>query len=325
MWVAMGAGAVVLFVGLWLYVNRGPGRSELLDASFPESRPTGEPIAVARAVRAGDAFESGIQAKALVRLSLDESAAGQGMRLDLKLRAREDVVAREGGPGFESRVSYSVDTLETDLPGMHRAVWDAIPPSGGAPATLRFDRAADGTPARGGLRPLPAGPDPRTILERVLAGFSDPSACRVPPRPVRVGEAWELAEVADLAEVGRVVRWAAGLEGDGFPVLSSKGRAWAEGREERGGEACLRVRFRAVLEMSGDVVAPAVPGTVSLGARVEGTAWVALATGIVVEEDLDAALESVHAAKSGTRFERKVTHRVHRVTKRLQSGPPGGR
>lgn len=324
----MGAGAVALFGGLWLYANRGPGRSALLDAGLPESRPTGEPIAVARAVRAGDAFESEIGVKALVRLSVDESAAGQGMRLDATLRAREDVVAREGG-GFESRVSYSVDRLDTDMRGMHREVWDAISPPSGAPATLRFDRAADGTPVRATLRPLPAGPDPRTMLERLLAGFSDPSACGVPPRPVRAGETWDLAEVADVAAVGRVVRWAAGLEGDGFPALSAKGRAWAEAREERGGEEALRTRFRLVVEISGAVVAPAVPGTVTLAAKVEGTAWVALATGIVVEEDLDAALESVHAAKDGRKFERKVTHHVHRTTKRVAAGPrpdpPDGR
>jgi hypothetical protein len=139
-------------------------------------------------------------------------------------------------------------------------------------------------PAVGG----PSSKEQRKVLDSVLCGLGDVSTNYLPPRPVRLGEVWDLDEAVDLPGILTVVKYVARTDEypGGYPEIRRVGKVAAEALESRDGEPCLRLRLVVYVTQEGEAVAPALPGRVSTAAKIDGHVWISASKGTLWEQDL---------------------------------------
>jgi hypothetical protein len=274
---------------------------------------------VGHGVKPGDLFVTRLEFQSGVILGFDTPDPFDGMRLDGLVRIGHGVTERPGG--LRSTVRVVLDRVTATYGPMREAV--AGPLQGeGSPYTVTFDREADG-------RPVPAGASgggeaahaQRRAVDTVTAGLGDLRTNWVPDRPIRLGEAWDVTDVADiLPNVLEMLRRAAGTQGPGYPEPEVRGRVGAEALEDRGGEPCVRLRVACGARVEGYAKPPAVATWLTAAARVEGTIWVSRATGIVWGMDLAGDLRSSYLIPDRPQH-RNARQRITATTERAKEMP----
>ncbi|HVG94688.1 MAG TPA: hypothetical protein VND21_09585 [Planctomycetota bacterium] len=289
-----------------------------LPVRWPDESPHGEPFRIGHAVKPGDVYVMTIDFASGVILGFDTPDPFTGMRLDGFLRVGHGVTERAGG--LTSTVRVVLDRVTATYGPMREAV--AGPLQGdGSPYTITFDREADGRPIAGGTSSATAAPLQRQAVDTVTAGLGDLRTNWVPDRPIRLGEAWDITEVADvLPNVLEMLRRAAGTQGPGFPEPEIRGRVGAEAFEDRDGEPCLRLRVGCGARVEGYAKPPAVAVWLTAAARVEGTIWVSRATGIVWGMDLNGDLRSSYLIPDRHQH-RNARQRITAKTERMKDMP----
>ena len=309
---AAAGGVVVLLVLLYYLILGGGKPHHTIDVTELESEPTGDPISVAYDVHAGDAFETVVVAHGAMGISVTQAIPAGGMALDSQLTTRHEIVAKEGGR-LSSTVSARCDTFTTTVPMDERFIPEH------EEFVLRFDRDSSGRPVATSVVYEGLEGYRKLLLALVSAGLCDWATNYLPPRPVRVGEAWNLAETADVSSATEIVRFVATLNKPwkGFPTPTTKGRVKVAARESHADEDSLRLRISLSTNVEGPVTKPAREGSISAAMKVEGDAWISMKTGLLLETNLDASLISTYLWDTPkTSNERKVAEHVHTVTKR---------
>jgi hypothetical protein len=294
LWIAVGA--LVLVGGGWLAFRLLGGPKHAYEVEWPENRPTGEPLRVERALRAGDRFATRIETKTRILLSSDYADVEQGMKVDAKLEVAHEVSAREGGLRSTYRwklLDASSDVRDPSAEAMQAMLWRVLGDSQ-TPFVLVRERDATGRVLADSPAPSGAAAVQAMALDLLLSGLSDPSLDYLPRgRDVRLGEVWRLFdEVADLPGMERAVRKGTATEGEGFPPLIRAGVVKAEAVEPGAGGETLRLRVVFTVSMEGDTRPPAPPGRISLAGKGEGLVRVSLRTGLPVETDVRTEMQS---------------------------------
>lgn len=243
-----------------------------------ESRPEGEAITVRYAARDGDAYVGRVrmqqrvaerrsggpqpgrkQAESLIVLELDQTfrrpdAAGP-LRSEIRLRCVE-----AGGKNAEAYLAREPITglLEHDDDGRPR------------PHSLRLE---------GGTKLEQA--EALDLLGTLLFAGLGGSPTWLPPRPVRPGEAWRLESFLRPRGVASAKRQARRL-GVSAPTPVFTGSARLEAVQGEGDGALLEVRMEALIAIDGPFAKDGRRGTMSIGDRQRGTAWIRADTGLPV-------------------------------------------
>jgi hypothetical protein len=272
------AGVVVVAI-VFVIVKMGEHAGHELTIDRPVARAGGEVAHVGHAVKAGDAFAMAVTSKTGVALG-DGVDPMQGMKLYATMTWEHTIAAQESGK-LGSIVGVHLETSGGDLPVMPSFVLVQL--GGDAPLKYLLDREADGTPVAGSGRVLPGAEPRRRALEYLLSGLTDLSTNYLPPREVHIGEVWNLEECAKLGEIVEAIRFLATLiiSPAGFPQGTATGTVGAEALESKDGEPCLRLKLALEIKIEGDVTGHTKLGWISAVAKVEGSAWVALSTGIL--------------------------------------------
>ena len=116
------------------------------------------------------------------------------------------------------------------------------------------------------------------LVSLLLGGFAG-SYSWVPPRAVRVGEAWPLEAFIKPRAVDEVKRYARET-GLATPQPTFTGTGTLHGIVEEDGERWLDVEIEALIEVSGTVSKGTERGRVSLGDRFRGRAMISASRGI---------------------------------------------
>jgi hypothetical protein len=310
------AGLVVAYA---LFLSDRARRHEL-PVRWPVSIPRGDPVPVAHGVAAGDVFVTTVESSARFVLSTEDAVATRsGMRLNVAFTLGHAVAERPGG-GLRSTVKAFLDRADTDVPDVREGL-TLFFGDRSRPYTVAFDRDERGRPvpatASGDLRRAGA----RLLFDRALGGLGDLVTNWLPPRDVRLGEAWDLAGVADLSGAQETVHFLARSgAGEGYPAPVVRGAASAEATEERDGEPTLRLRVVWSLSQEGEAAAPAKAGRLTTAAVIEGTVWVSRATGLVVEALFESRILSSYLVPNYP-TERKGEGRVTWRTRRAERMP----
>jgi hypothetical protein len=158
-------------------------------------------------------------------------------------------------------------------------------------------------------------------LDTLTAGLSDLTTNWLPARDVRLGETWDVAEVADvLPRIEGILARTVGANGPGFPKAQARGRVGAQALETRDGEPCLRLQLAISAQQEGEVSAPAAEGWLTAAGRVEGAIWVSTATGIVWGYEIDAELKASYVVPQRV-TERHARQRIVARTARADAMP----
>jgi hypothetical protein len=319
-WILL-AGSVLTLVGAGLVVRHFLADDRVrhrLPVAWPEEAPRGEPIRIGHAVKAGDVFLTTLDFQSGVILGFDPPDPFLGMRLDGTLRIGHGVTERPGG--LTSTIRVVLYLIHATYAPMQEAIASPLRRSE-VPYTVVFDREADGRPVPGSVSLAHAPTSQRQALDTVMAGLGDVRTNWIPDRPIRLGEAWDVTEVADvLPNVLAMLRRAAGATGDGFPEPAVRGRVAAEALETRDGEPCVRLRLACGAGLEGYAKAPAAEAWVTAAARVEGPIWVSTATGIVWGMDLTADLQSSYMIPNRAQL-RNARQRLTAKTERADAMP----
>lgn len=302
--VVLGAACVAILVGGWFLLRSRTPKHDL-DVFWPVAREGGEAVPLGHAVRAGDAFDMKLKVRTGVVLG-EAVDPMSGMTLDAELRFEHTLAATDDG-ALRSTIAARLDSCYGTLPFLPPLISAAMRAE--PPLQFFVDRDADGSPRKGTARIDPAVEGRRVALEYLFSGLSDLSTTYLPPRAVRVGEVWDLNECAQLGGIVEAVRTLATLQANpaGFPAGTWRGQVGAEGLEDHEGARCVRLRIALETKLEGPVVAPAEPGALSAVAKVEGTAWVALDTGVLWGLDTRSEVRSTYkvARKSDERWARQ--------------------
>ena len=287
---------------------------------WPADAPRGDPVHVAYGVKAGDVFVTDLRFESGLVLGFAQGDPMGGMRLDGLMTVAQAVEPAEGGR-LRSTVKVYLELCDATYAPMKQAVWDLFRDRA-HPYTVTFDRDASGRPVLASVGGALARSERRVMLDTLTAGLGDLATSWLPPRDVRLGESWDVAECADVPGILPVVRKVAGTEGaSGFPAGRVKGRVGAEAVEAKEGEECLRLRIAVYTTMEGEVVPPAREGWLTTAGRIQGQIWVSLATGVVWAMDVTADLTSSYLVKDKAderMAKQHVTTKTARATKMPQ-------
>jgi hypothetical protein len=124
-----------------------------------------------------------------------------------------------------------------------------------------------------------AAAEAQSMIENLFFAGLAASPPWLPPRPVRVGEAWSVAEGFRHPALARIEerRREPGVT---LPEPSFRATARLEAVREEGGERVLEVRLDALLEMRGEAESGGAKTHVEFADRVHGTAIVSARTGL---------------------------------------------
>ena len=254
---------------------------------------------VGRGLKAGDAFVTKVTSETFILLDTSEKIQmKEGMNVHVELSVEQAVAAAPHGDGTVSTVKVFVDRADATYADMRTAIWASLGVRA-YPYSVTFDRNAAGRRARSSvIESAPMG-NQRATLDGVLSGLSDLSANGLPDRDVRLGEAWDLSDAMSVTAIEDVVRYVAQrtIRREGFPKGSYKGMVKAEALETRGTEPCLRLHLVVSVSMEGDVtpglaIEPNLVGFLTAAAKIDGTAWVSVETGLLWEEDIQSEIVS---------------------------------
>lgn len=285
-------GAVVLIGGFLVYYRlriSDQSRHHEFEIVWPVASPRGEPIEIGHDLKAGDVFLTKYESHFLIVLSVENNINLKiGMNLDVALTLGHGVKVAppDGPPGLVSTYRTAVNDARSTPPEWTAPVWLALNNSA-VPCAFKLPRDASGAvtgKATGG----PAAKEQRKVLDSVLCGLGEVTTNYLPPRPVRLGDVWDLDEGADLPGILTVVKYVARTDEypGGYPEIRRIGKVAAEALETRDGEPCLRLRLVIYVTQEGDAVAPALPGRVSTAARIDGHVWISTTKGTLWEQDL---------------------------------------
>jgi len=319
-----GGGIAAVALGLFAYyffVVSDRTRHHEYAVDFPVAAPRGEPIAIGHDLKAGDVFQTRVETHFRIVLSVDLMDPKDGMNLDVILTNGHGITAREGdaAPGLLSTYRVVVNRADSNPGDWKSLVWLTL----GNPVTpcrLKQDRDADGRP-RGRATGLEGSPNQVEALRRVLCGLDDVTANYLPPRPVRLGDVWDLSEAVSTAGILSVVRFVARTDefAKGYPEPTLVAKVAAETVEPRDGEPCLRCRLVVYVTQEGDVVAPALPGRLSTAAKIDGHVWISTSKGILWESDLASEITTSYLSVRPT--ERRATATIRAKTARAEFMP----
>jgi hypothetical protein len=177
----------------------------------------------------------------------------------------------------------------------------------------------DGRPLRG-TRELTTGTpgeqvEAHTILESLVLAGAGGSPSWLPPRPVRVGEAWQLESFMEPPALENVLRQARRV-GMTIPEPVFSGTARLEKVTEGEDGPLLEVTLDSLLEVEGPSELEGQKGYTSIGDRVRGRAVISAKTGLPV------TFRCVHTGSRNqrlgrTRVERDFTSKVEGRVERL--------
>src|SRR5262245_15138360 len=192
--VVLGAIAVLFFV-----LKAKETATLTLPIDIPTSKPTGDPIHVAYAVKPGDIFVMECKsANRILTTTRTDVDTKEGMQFDARTTIGHEVVARDGG--MMSKVVLYLDRVDSHIPEVRADLANALFNRASA-YTVMFERDAKGVPIPGKVHPdfvTQTNPRRRIAVDSVLSGLSDLAANWLPPHDVRIGETWEVASVADV-------------------------------------------------------------------------------------------------------------------------------
>lgn len=313
------ASALGLLALVWLIWLRDSAVSHRFPVTWPVSAPRGEPIPVAPAPKEGEVFVSDVRSMGNFALSAEDEADPRvgAARMDMRWILGRTVEAKPGG-GKRLRIKAVLDRAASNIAEISQGVWS---PFFSSAYQSTVDLGADGRPDRATIAGDAKNLLRRGIFDTTLQGLGDALTNYLPGTPVRLGEAWDLASVADLGAVETVVRTIGRSTGEaGFPPTRLEAKASAEDTETRNGEPTLRLRFLLTFHQEGEVTAPAIPGWLSTAAVMDGHAWVSLGTGLLWEMDLVTRILSSYRT-SGLKTERKGQGTITWTTKRAEAMP----
>jgi hypothetical protein len=321
LWAAFAAVVALGAIALVFFVFRAKEHERVsLPIDIPVSRPTGDPIHVRYAVKAGDIFiTEGKSTNRILSTIREDVDTSNGMQFDARSTVGHQVFTEDG---LQSRVLFYLDRVDTQIPSVRDQLWGALG-NRAFPYAVRFARGPDGHPLPGHTvdKMTQLAPGRRLAVDSVLSGLSDLATNWLPPHDVRVGEVWDVASVSDvMPRVEILFRGFAQRPGkpDGYPAVVSKAVLQVVAREPHEGEDCLRLRIAALMEMNGDTVLPAYPGWITGAATIDGFIWVSVDTGIVWGVDAKSSLVSNYRNEvlppRELRSEGTITSLTHRST-----------
>lgn len=306
--------AIAVGGGIWWFVMKAPGDVQhRFPVAWPVAGASGEVVRIGHAVKAGDAFETRAVMKSGVVMGADHDPMA-GMSFLATVRWRQTVAAADGGR-LRSTYVVMLDQCDGTLPILGFVKTGLM---GDKPLTFELMREPDGKPVAGTGRLLPGLEKQRESLDYCLSGLSDLTSSYLPAREVRAGEVWDLHDAAALGNLVEMMRFLATINPlpGGFPQGKLEGRVGEATPETKDGEPCVRLKLALTALCEGDVVAPARAGYISSFAKVEGQAWVSVATGILWAAETVAEGRSTYR-KSNSVEERRVRQFVNLATKRV--------
>jgi hypothetical protein len=329
LWVAL-AGVVVLgaIAALFLIFKAETRKRLELPIEIPESRPTGDPVPIAYGVKPGDVFVTEARSKNRLVTALAQAVeTKEGMQFDATIIVGHQVAARPQG-GTSSTIHAFRERVVTHVPEID-VLMDTQLGDRGNPYEVTFDRDEKGRPIRSTQRPPPRTKAVLSDLKRLavdvaLSGLGDLATNYLPARDVRLGEAWDFAEVSDsLPGVEAIFRRVSQRQDapEGYPPVEVKARLQAVAREPFEGEDCLRLRLAASLTMNGETHPPAYVGYISGAATIDGSIWVSVATGIVWGIDAKTAILSSYRNETLPPQERRSEGTLVAKTRRADRMP----
>ncbi len=322
LWVTLGSLAVVGGLALLYALRYGDHRvHHRFSVAWARNAPRGEPIHVAVAPKEGEIYVSEVRSYATFALSAEEEADARtgAATMDVRWHVGRKVEAKEGG-GKRLRIRAVLDRAASNVPDLSDQVWGPFFGRGVA-YTVTEDLDADGRPDRTAIGGDALNPIRRPIFDLTLQGLGDLGTNWLPPRDVRLGEAWDLSGIADVSAIESVIRIIGRSTGkEGFPPVRIEDRLQAEEVETRDGVETLRLRFLLTYHQEGDVVPPGPEGWLTSAAMMDGHAWVSLATGLLWEVDLKTQVLSSFR-RPGLPTERKGAGRITWTTKRADKMP----
>jgi len=245
-----------------------------------ESRPEGAPIPWGGGIAAGAEWQADARLTMHVRRSVHggpgpgEARVEGGARIAIRQRFER---AAAGGLS----TSFSLDYVEAEgenlqhflaLPATHgRADLDAHLRA--VPGSLRFEGDAN------------AAAEAQSMIESLFFGGLASSPPWLPPRPVRLGEAWSVAEGFRHPALARIEERRR-KEGVELPEATFRATARLEAVREEGAEQVLDVRLDSLLEMRGEARRKGVGTHVEFADRVHGTAVISAKTGLPLSVDV---------------------------------------
>jgi hypothetical protein len=290
-WIIAGVGLLAV-AATFLLLRHGPKASHDLPVDWPVAKDGGAVVPIAHAVRAGDLFTTTADVRTGVVMAGNIDPM-QGMLLSTVVRWKHQVAAADAG-ALRSTITVLLDQCSGSLPLVPNLIKQGLV----ADHQLEFllDRDATGRPVPKSGRVTPPLEPQRDSLEYCMAGLSDVTTNYLPPREIRIGEVWDLADTMSMGSLIEVMRMLATLNPSpaGFPKGGWKGAAGAEAVETRDGEDCVRVKLALLARDEGDVQLPAEPGWISALVRIEGRAWVSTKTGILWGLETTAEGESTY-------------------------------
>ncbi len=332
---AVGGIAIVLG-GLFAYYHfalSSRNRHHEYAVTMPVAAPRGEPVAIGHDLKAGDVFHTTFDTQFRIVLSVDLMDPKDGMYLDANLTLGHGVTPKEGDPagGLLSTYRVVVNRAKSNPQDWKAAVWLMLG-TPVMPCRLRQDRDADGRP-RGRATGLEGSPKQAEALRSVFCGLDDVATNYLPPRPVRLGDVWDLSEAISTAGILSVLRIVSRTDEfpkgyipktdeapKGFPDPKLVGKVAAEAVEQKDGEECLRCRLVVYVTQEGEVVEPALPGRLSTAAKIEGHVWVSTGKGILWASDLAAEITTSYLSDVRP-TERRATATIKASTARADHMP----
>lgn len=312
--------AVAIVVGYRMFLSE-KNRRHSYPVSWPRSAPEGEPVTIRHEVKEGDVFTTTTLSNVSIVLAVDSvDPKDDGMRLDVRYAARHVVEPREGG--LRSRVTLTAERADSTYAPMKALIWVTL---GGAEATqaygVAYDRTPTGAPIPGTVTEFGGQPaQQRFVYDGTVCGLGDLATSWLPPRPVRIGDVWTMAECANVPNVTAVIKEVAEAKrAGGYPEPALRAEVAAEALERKDDEDCLRLRLVLYFTMEGEAKAPAVPGWISTAAFVNGHVWVSTATGLPWASELEAGITSSYAIANKTE-ERRAIQRIASRTVRGAEG-----
>jgi len=276
-----------------------------------ESHPTGAAVEVAYGVRDGDAYRARIEVAQQFSQSRSGNSRPKGKSASCVIELLQTFTRANPERAPRSAIVFSY----VEAVGAGAEAYLAREPVHG---TLEHD--ADGRSQPRTLT-LSTGtkPEQGEVLDMVgallLAGYGG-SPPWIPPRPIRVGEAWQLESFVRPRSVDRIILAVKrqGLEAPD-PTFSGTARLEAVRQGPDGPE--LEVVLDALLELSGKIRQDGKSATMSIGDRVRGRAVISAKTGLPLSFQTTHS-RRVRVRSAGENAEQEFTSEVEGRVERLE-------